>query len=949
MEKFLTRVADHLLKKHSNNLSRVTVFFPNQRSCTYFTQTLKEVSEGVVWAPDIRTLESWVYKNSQFVLIEQLEQIIRLYQIYTRIDGSESFDEFYHVAEVLLRDFSELDVQLTDTDSFFFNLEKLQSLKVYEPGTTELSEYSIKYIAFWNMFRELYKDFRDLLAKEGTAYSGMIYRDVAENFDASIVSASESDYYYFVGFSGLTKAEEKIIEKLLLEKKAEVIPDIDSYYTDNNYNEAGYFFRKYADNIYSGSKPWKQNSIATSAVQVDVIGVAKNIGQTKVAADILANKLQLNEQSERETAIIILDEKMLPMMIGAMPVSVNAMNISMGLSIYNSPIVQLLRTVFSLRDNAMRFTSNSAKPRFYHRDVFDILHHQYFTMLSKRHDEINSFIDLCTRKNKMVIEWDKVDVVLGKVNSADFFWFTDDVSVYLNKLKNMIEIILDELIKKTNQKVTDYTADIEQVNRIQQIVNNIIRVFSSSTLQLSIETVLNILSQQFRTERIPFEGEPLQGVQLMGMQETRCLDFKNIIVLSMNEGIFPASKSSHSYIPFELRREYSLTLPRDKNAISAYLFYRLLHRAEKVFITYNTEPDELGGGERSRFVMQLQHELQEANPKAVINDWVYSVDTSAKNPSNEIVVKKEDELLATLEKKLTGYGISPSAINTYVNCSLQYYFRYMAGLREQDEIEESMEASSLGSAVHNVLDELYRERVGEKLTVEFLNKISGDKNRIAELLVASFDGKFDKESLSQGKNYLLYKVCLKLIEDFLKHEKLLIEQKEAAGISTTLLMLENEIIQPLTVNGKVVQLRGKVDRIENVGGIVNIADYKTGTPKGSSISATDLNELTKDTKYSKALQLLIYAWLYWQQNSSVQGKLRTGIYWLRQSSNGFDALKLGKNDDVVTEIVLQNFEIVLGNLLAEILNPEIPFTQTIHTERCEHCDFATICGRVGKG
>ena len=943
MEKFLAKIAKHITNKHGNDLDGVTMLMPNHRSCIYLRQALKDMDGGATGDPQIITLKDWIFEQSTLTLIEPLQQVVELYNVYTANGGEETLDEFLSIARVMLADFDEVDLQLTDAKPFFNFLERLQSLKVYEPGAEE-TEYTIRYRKFWKMFRELYFALREQLLAGKKGYTGMIYREVAERVKSAGEENNLSGAFYLVGFSTLNKCEKAIIQWVKEKADLEVIFDTDKYFIEDDYQEAGDFFRKHKDSLKQDNKTWQNDLIATRPQNLNIVGVAKNIGQSKVVADILSDKLKLNAETEKETAVIVLDEKLLNPLLVGIPNNISTLNISMGFPLKDSPVVELFRSLFSLHENVERFRSKrKGALRFYYKDIFDLLHHPYAGYLIPDKRNASDFLEDIRHYNRMVVSEDELKKRFAGSNYDKLFWYTDDKQIFLNRLLILADTLRAQFIELTDSDQKDLSVDIELLVYVNNALANLAQVVAHNGDALTLQSLRKLLMDDLRNVRIPFDGEPVRGLQLMGMIETQCLDFKNVIIVSMNEGIFPSGKSQQSYIPFEMRREF-LTTHKDKDAYAAYLFYRLLQRTENMYLLYNTESDEMGGGEKSRFILQLQHELKQANPNAVINDLVYSVDPPASLPEDAINITKDESLLKKLLDNNAGYGLSPSALNTYINCTLQYYFRYVAGLRQQDDIEESIEASTLGTAVHFVLENVYADVLNKPVTHAFIDEITKNKERIEQLLHQSFAERFDPESLKQGKNYLLYRVCLKLIDEFLKQEKANLKLLESEGTEMKVLLLEKEMEYNIEVAGHSIKLKGKVDRVEKTNGIYNIADYKTGSPHGSSIKGDDINLFSTDPKYAKAMQLLTYAWMYWRSTGSHDIKLRSGIYWLRDMSKGFDSLKMD-NDDRLTKDVLLQFEEVLRKVLAELIDPAIPFTKTSETERCVHCEFVRICRR----
>ena len=943
MEKFLGKVAKHLNDKHGNLINGVTVLMPNHRSCVYLRQSLNEMGLGIADNLEILTLKDWIFDRSTLALIEPLQQVIELFDIYKLKGGEETLDDFISIARVMLADFDEVDMQLADAKPFFNYLEQLQSLKVYEPGE-EPTEYTIRYRKFWEMFKELYFGLKEQLLVGKKGYTGMIYRDVAESMRKSSANDISGKVFYLVGFSTLNKSEEAIIRVLKERANLESIFDIDSYYIDDEYQEAGNFFRKHAGSLKADSKIWKNNLIATRNQNINIVGVAKNIGQTKVVADILLHKLKLRGEAEKETAVVVLDEKLLNPLLAAIPDNILNLNISMGFPLKESPVAELFRSIFSMHENIERFKSKrKGSLRFYYKDIFDVLHHPYSAYLIPDRRVAADFLEDIRHYNRMLIGEEELKKKFDNSEYHQLFWYTDDKHLLLNKLLKLINTLRTQFIQLTDSLQKDMSVDIELLFYVHNALTNLQNIADNSTSELTIQSLRKLLMDDLRNVRIPFDGEPVRGLQLMGMIETQCLDFKNLIIVSMNEGTFPSGKSQQSYIPFEMRREF-LTTHKEKDASSAYLFYRLLQRTENVYLLYNTESDEMGGGEKSRFILQIQHELKQANPLAVINDLVYSVDPPPALPVDGISITKDVALLQKWLSDNAAHGISPSALNTYIHCTLQYYFRYIAKLREQDDIEESIEASTLGTAVHFVLENVYRDILNKPITKDFIDGIIKDKARIEALLQESFSERFDPESLKHGKNYLLYRVCLKLIDGFLKQEKASLKEVEQAGNEMKVLLLETKMQHQVQVGNTSIKISGTVDRVEESNGIFSIADYKTGSPHGSSIKGDDITLFPTDPMYAKAMQLLTYAWMYWRSTGSADIKLRSGIYWLRDMGKGFDSLKMDGDDRLNKDVLLQ-FEEVLRNVLAELIDPEIPFTKTTEIERCVHCEFVKICRR----
>ncbi len=938
MSNFLQQCAEKILQQHGNNLSRVLVLMPNQRSCTYFRNHLQSLSEQPVFAPEIVTLQNHLLQQSELVIAENIELLTDLYACQQSIGGTQTLDEFIGTAAVMLEDFDELDLHMVNARSFFKNLEMLQSMKTWEPGS-EPTEYKLKYRRFWEEFGLLYAALREHLLHKGKGYRGMILRQVAENLS----SLSWSDYtaVYFIGFSGLNKTDEAVMKHLQLQKQATFYWDADRFYVNDEMQEAGHFFRKYREVFKISGKDLKEE-LVSGVRHIEIVGAAKNLGQVKVVADVLQNKLKLNKDTALDTVVVVPDEKLLSPLIAHLPHNIETLNLTMGLNISGSSSANWIEVFFRIYEKSERFTTKEGVQRFYYRDVFELLRHSFFHLLFPG-AKIEVFVSRMKKQNRILISRPELVAEFGEEVTALFF-AGDKAQHYAAFLAEITGNVLSKVVPKVRKEESRWAAEAEILHRLLNIITATQTIFTTGN-DVSIKTFIALLRSNFQTERVALEGDPLQGLQIMGLQETRGLQFKNVIVLSANEGILPQGKTQRSYIPYELRREF-LTTHKERDATTAYLFYRLLQGAENVYLLYNTEPDELGGGEKSRFMLQLQQELNPKNSRTTITDAVFAVDPPAALGEQTIRIQKDEAILQKLYSIISESGLSPSALNTYVNCTLQYYFRYIAGIREQDDMEESLEASTIGSAVHYALEKIYEPLVGRPVTAAYIASQSADKARIEQLVREHLAVRFDNESLSRGRNLLLYRVCVKLVTEFLKYEERFLNELSDNGSHMELVMQEDKLKAGLPVNGKEVFMSGRVDRVEKVNGVVQIADYKTTSYKAVPVMDDDKwEQLMHDPKHAKPLQLLVYAWLYYKINGTASLPLRSGIYWLRKSDKMLETLRTAKDSDLLTEADILRFEDKLKAVLEEMANPAVPFTKTEDAERCQYCEFAKICGR----
>ncbi|MFN8310211.1 MAG: PD-(D/E)XK nuclease family protein, partial [Chitinophagales bacterium] len=449
---------------------------------------------------------------------------------------------------------------------------------------------------------------------------------------------------------------------------------------------------------------------------------------------------------------------------------------------------------------------------------------------------------------------------------------------------------------------------------------------------------------ELKTVRIPFESDQTEGIQLMGIFETRALDFDQVVILACNEGILPPSKKSNSFIPYEMRKAYELSTSDESDSTYSYLFYRLMQRAEQVVLLYNTESDVLGGGEKSRFILQLEQEWKKMT-NVQMDESIFTLEAHLDQQEKPIVIAKSDEVFQQLTTYLEEKGLSPSALNTYINCSLQFYFRYLLGLGEQEEVEEEMQANTIGSAIHEALEEIYKPFLGVALQPADLQPWLQRDAGVMKLLKEHLIRRFSENNLSEGKNYLLLQVSEALIINFLKAEIARLNALHQRHQTLTVIRLEQEMRLVLQQGGRNILLKGITDRVERSEGITAIADYKTGDAVNPKLNIDDLEEMKSNPKFAKAFQLLMYAWLYDRTLNETQEPLTSGIYWLREGSKGLDTLKKNRSKAVLETQDLQAFESVLRDILGEMADRDRPFQKTEDRDRCVYCDFKRICAR----
>jgi CRISPR/Cas system-associated exonuclease Cas4 (RecB family) len=498
--------------------------------------------------------------------------------------------------------------------------------------------------------------------------------------------------------------------------------------------------------------------------------------------------------------------------------------------------------------------------------------------------------------------------------------------------------------RRMEKKTADHELDFEYLYHLSKVISRSRKLLLDYPYITSLKSLRKVLFQVLDMSRLPFYGEPLKGLQVMGVLETRAIDFENLVVLSVNEGILPSGRSSNSFIPFDIKQVFGLPTFQQRDAVFAYHFYRMLQRAKNIYLLYDTEGDMMKGGEKSRFITQLSYELGKVNGKIRIREELLSPNPPATGASNAISMPKTARVMQSLrEKCLTGF--SPSALNLYIRCPLQFYFQEIIGLSETEEIEETIESKTLGTVIHDVLFKVYQPFIGSYIRPEQLVeqlKLTDD------YLKASFHEHYRDGDIQHGKNHLAYKVSLFLINQLIRSEaEALLQEHLPAGtlrIEALEVKLESRLECKTGAETLQVRIKGKADRIDRWADTIRVIDYKTGSVKPEELRVKSWDTLTSDPAMAKAFQLLVYACLYQDQYRVSGGQLRSGNISLRKISEGVMEVKLPENTSLSTES-LDIFKQVMTGLMEEILDPAVPFDQTEDLDICAHCAFRTICCR----
>ncbi len=965
MHSFLEKTVDYLHEKYGDDISELCIVLPNRRAGLFLKTHFSNKLKKTFWSPEIYATEDFVALLAELEIADSTNLLFELFETVKHIGKRdvETFDEFSKWGQILLSDLNEIDRYLVDSKQLFGNLKDIKELEAWSLNSEEtLTDFQKQYLEFWKLLGEYYTDFSNRLLSQHQAYQGLAYRIVADKVEERVAKHPWKKII-FAGFNALNKAEEIIIRKLLNSGKAQIIWDTDSYYINNVNQEAGRFIRRYQQSgkfskgVSSDATSDDRNIIIEETLlsnekkTITVIGAAKNIAQAKVAGSIVS-EIQKTDTTLKATALVLADENLLFPVLHSLPENLKDINITMGYPLKFTPVAGYFDIVFAMHENGSKFAKGKSNYSFYHSDIVKFLSHAYtatsLITVSKEYS-IRPVLQAIQERNIVFANVKMLASIFSEFNCDKEFevlhpvfkqWETSTDAIacmhyLIDTLKNGIVLQQD---KKDENKAS---LELEYLFAFTKIIKRIQVLMGTYPESITdLKTLRGIVNQIVRTATLPFYGEPLMGLQVMGMLETRTLDFENVILLSCNEDILPSGKSVNSFIPFELKRVFGLPTYSDKDSIFSYHFYRLLQRATNIYLLYNTESDALGSGEKSRFLTQLIYELPKVNPNVTITEKLVSIPVINNGFDNKIVIEKSPLILEKLKAKAE-YGFSPSLLNIYRNCSLQFYFHAIAGLREVDEVEETIGADTLGNIIHEVLETFYKPFVGKKIQVVDIQEM---KKLVDSTTLALFKKQYSETEVSYGKNLLTFKVALKFINNFLASEIESIKKSEKSGQPILIKALEQDLESSFVIGSQNIKIKGKADRIDTVGSLTRIVDYKTGLADNKELKFDDWEAIRLDVTLSKSFQLLTYAWLYQKMNPEIKENIVSGIITFRELSAGLKTVKV-KDSTNLDVSVLSEFEIQLRQLLSEIFDTELRFTQTNDSDNCEYCAFKGICNR----
>lgn len=975
MKTFLEDLATNIAGRQAR-LEEQTIVFPNRRAMLYFQKHLSSLLHRPSFSPKLLTIEEFIGSFSALRVPEKLSLIHKLYTVYQQVlrnssdndsQGTDGFDRFYYWGEMLIRDFDEIDKYMVDAAMLFRDLSHQKELDAaFDYLTEEQKEFlksfwgsfdetesvnKKKFLKLWRKLPHVYEAFTNALVSAGEAYEGLLHRRVANEAQSRSLRYDRSiSHLHFAGFNALTSAEEKIICHFV-ERGAEVHWDIDEYYVNNITQEAGRFFREYQDHAvlkktFPSHIPANLNEKilgVSGDPKVKIYGAAQPIGQVKLMTQLIHKAVGAGMKPE-ETLVVLPDEKLLLPVLHGLGSSIEKINVTMGFPLSHTPMFNLVELLIDLQ-------IQRKGDHFNHRQVLALLGHPYFVTADPASAQA---------KRKEILRYNWVHIpksYLGAEVSLHRTVFREVTELKDQPFLLTVLYYLRDIVVEIGNLQTMSSLDKEYVFQFYTLLNQLEGIFineqgasepmTHARMVRELKSFIRLFRQLIRSYKIPFAGEPLRGMQVMGVLETRNLDFKNVYISSLNEGSLPGNAQKASYIPHAIRKAYQLPTHEHQDAMYAYLFYRVLQRAENINIFYNSETDVLGQGEMSRYLQQLLFESRMPVQKKVLHNSIAprGVDVISINKSHQVM----EALMKVNEGNQFFKGISPSALNTFIECGLKFYFRYVAKIKEADEVEEELDARVLGNFLHDVMERFYKSITTlKKSKLIEAQDYHGYELGIAKLIDQVFIETYrldpSKPVVYEGQRLVVKEVVQRFAFRIIEIDKLyapfFIEGLEQEGLTFSV-RLDKEPFNAV--------VSGKIDRVDRKDNVIRVIDYKTGKDKLNFQDIPSLFSRSGD-RNKAAFQTLLYALLYQRSfllNDGNAVRLQPGlINRLNLFEDGFIfGLQHGKDRLSDVTGLLPEFELHLKNLLEDMFDPNIPFEQTAVIENCKLCPYRSICYR----
>ncbi|WP_288148714.1 PD-(D/E)XK nuclease family protein [Bacteroides acidifaciens] len=955
MQTFLQLVAHDLYSKIGNDLSRTVLVFPNKRANLFFNGYLAGESDQPIWAPAAMSISDLFQKLSVQKTGDPIRLVCELYKVFKEeTQSQETLDDFYFWGELLISDFDDVDKNMVDADKLFSNLQGLKNLmdnydfldKEQEEAIRQFfqnfsierrTELKEKFISLWDKLGSIYHRYQENLTELGIAYEGMLYRNVIEQLDTERL---KYDKYIFVGFNVLNKVEHQFFKLLQDADKAMFYWDYDIFYTQQiKKHEAGEFLKRNLQDFPNELPDSYFDSFKTPK-NIRYISASTENAQARFLPEWIRTTFSNSECEEKENAVVLCNEALLLPILHSIPQEVKNVNITMGFPLAQTPVYSFINAAMELQTNGYR----SDTGRFTYEAVSAILKHPYTQQLSTHADSLEDELTKTNRFYPLPSELKQDDFL------ANLFTPRSGIKDLCDYLVGLIKDI--SILYRKEGEYNDIFNQLYRESLFQSHlkINRLYSLIESGELNVRTDTLKRLISKVLTASNIPFHGEPAIGMQVMGVLETRNLDFRNLVMLSLNEGQLPKSGGESSFIPYNLRKAFGMTTIEHKNAVYAYYFYRLIQRAENITLLYNTSSDGLNRGEESRFMLQLLVE----GPHEITREYLEAGQSPQSN--QEIQIEKTPEVLRRIYRAYDSSNpksviLSPSALNAYLDCRLRFYYRYVAGLKTPDEVSAEIDSALFGTIFHLSAQLVYTELTanGNMIQKEDLERLLRDEVKLQSYVDRAFKKELFKVAPEEKPEYNgVQLINSKVILSYLKQ----LLRNDLQYTPFEMVAMEKKVSEEMTIQtGQgpfTLRLGGTIDRMDAKEGTLRIVDYKTG---GSPKTPANIEQLftPSETRPNYIFQTFLYAAIMNRKQSLMVAPAL--LYIHRAASESYSPV-IEMGEPRKPKIPVNNFAFFedefrerLQALLEEVFDEKEAFTQTKDIKKCSYCDFKAICKR----
>lgn len=955
MQTFLQLVAHDLYSKIGNDLSRTVLVFPNKRANLFFNGYLAGESDQPIWAPAAMSISDLFQKLSVQKTGDPIRLVCELYKVFKEeTQSQETLDDFYFWGELLISDFDDVDKNMVDADKLFSNLQGLKNLmdnydfldKEQEEAIRQFfqnfsierrTELKEKFISLWDKLGSIYHRYQENLTELGIAYEGMLYRNVIEQLDTERL---KYDKYIFVGFNVLNKVEHQFFKLLQDADKAMFYWDYDIFYTQQiKKHEAGEFLKRNLQDFPNELPDSYFDSFKTPK-NIRYISASTENAQARFLPEWIRTTFSNSECEEKENAVVLCNEALLLPVLHSIPQEVKNVNITMGFPLAQTPVYSFINAAMELQTNGYR----SDTGRFTYEAVSAILKHPYTQQLSTHADSLEDELTKTNRFYPLPSELKQDDFL------ANLFTPRSGIKDLCDYLVGLIKDI--SILYRKEGEYNDIFNQLYRESLFQSHlkINRLYSLIESGELNVRTDTLKRLISKVLTASNIPFHGEPAIGMQVMGVLETRNLDFRNLVMLSLNEGQLPKSGGESSFIPYNLRKAFGMTTIEHKNAVYAYYFYRLIQRAENITLLYNTSSDGLNRGEESRFMLQLLVE----GPHEITREYLEAGQSPQSN--QEIQIEKTPEVLRRIYRAYDSSNpksviLSPSALNAYLDCRLRFYYRYVAGLKTPDEVSAEIDSALFGTIFHLSAQLVYTELTanGNMIQKEDLERLLRDEVKLQSYVDRAFKKELFKVAPEEKPEYNgVQLINSKVILSYLKQ----LLRNDLQYTPFEMVAMEKKVSEEMTIQtGQgpfTLRLGGTIDRMDAKEGTLRIVDYKTG---GSPKTPANIEQLftPSETRPNYIFQTFLYAAIMNRKQSLMVAPAL--LYIHRAASESYSPV-IEMGEPRKPKIPVNNFAFFedefrerLQALLEEVFDEKEAFTQTKDIKKCSYCDFKAICKR----